>query len=97
MRIFHLDTPFSTIFRTLMRTHYISKWGYWGRYPYSYKSRMPLTYHQIHVEGNDICLFLCPLSIYYYSAGSQYKHIWTLRETSPKPAEEENARIILIG
>ena len=45
--------------------------------------------------GNYICLLLCPLFIHYYYAGSQYRPIWTLRETSPKPAIQENARIIV--
>ena len=60
---------------------------------------MPLTCHK--QVGHYICLLLCPLSIYYYSAGfqeSKYKRVWGLiRDTGPKQTKEEKARVILVG
>ena len=55
---------------------------------------MPLTCHQ--KVGNYICLLLCPLSIYYYSAGSK-EQTFKPKGKKPKPAREGRARTILIG
>ena len=46
---------------------------------------MPLTYHK--KVRNYIYLLLCPLSIYYYSAGSKYKHMCSLHGPRRKQAQ----------